>query len=142
MIAPPLRRGPDERSLRNRASRPAPDDVYPETLMPHVTAHADTHTLRICIGAVDLHVRADDAPIFSNLLRRPPACGLSWHDALDEERAVRLRAVGEGTELTVMWRGAPDGPPELISWAFAVDVVGEITGSLGHLRRFPTRAAG
>lgn len=97
----------------------------------YVTPDASTGTLRVCVGDVSLHVRADDAQTFANLLRRPPNSGLVWLDALQEGRGTRLRASNEGTELACQDAG---GAREWISWTVSVDIAGEITAGLGQLR--------
>ncbi|AFZ68103.1 hypothetical protein Deipe_2638 [Deinococcus peraridilitoris DSM 19664] len=97
----------------------------------YVTADLSSCTLRIRIGTVVLHVHAEDAQTFANLLRRPPQAGLVWLDALDHTRGARLRALNEGTELTA---DQGQGAREWITWTVAVDVAGEITGGLGTLR--------
>jgi|GEM_PF-5599687 len=97
----------------------------------HVFPEYETNTLRVHIGPITLHVHADDALIFSNLLRKPPAAGVVWLDALHPEHGVRLRAERNGTELAC----APTlAVMTWITWSTAVDVVGEITGKLGKLR--------
>jgi hypothetical protein len=98
--------------------------------MSYVVPDLHTHTLRVVIGAVHISIHADDAQIFANLLRRPPASGLVWLDALDPEYGVRLRALNHGTELTCM-RGAEQVH---ITWTVSVDVAGDITGGLGRLK--------
>lgn len=97
----------------------------------YVTADLSSGTLRVCVGAIVLHVRADDAQTFANLLRRPPGSGLVWLDALNDAEGARLRATEGGTELM----GAHGrGAREWISWTVSVDIAGEITAGLGQLR--------
>ena len=97
----------------------------------YVTPELTSGTLRVIVGSVTLHVRADDAQVFANLLRQPPNSGLVWLDALDDKRGARLRAVNGGTELAGE-HGAGQG--EWISWTIAVDIAGEITAGLWQLR--------
>jgi len=98
--------------------------------MSYVVPDPETRTLRVVIGEVSLHIHADDAQIFANLLRRPPASGLVWLDALQPDLGVRLRAHEHGTELTCTSHGAR----EHITWTVSVDVAGDITGGLGRLK--------
>lgn len=87
-------------------------------------------TLRVTIGAVTLHLVPDDAQTFANLLRQPPECGILWRDVANAAHLVELCATPGGTDLRDS--GAPEG--EWIPWLIAVDVAGDITGSLGTLR--------
>ena len=97
----------------------------------YVLPDHSTHTLRVTIGAFALHLRPDDALTFAHLLRRPPNCGMFWCDALNAGHGLRLRAAGGGAELLSEIDAAGG---EWISWEVAVDIAGEITGSLGRLR--------
>ncbi len=87
-------------------------------------------TLRVTIGEVTLRLTPADARTFAHLLRQPPACGLLWRDAADAAHLIELRAAPGGTELRDP--GAAGG--EWIPWLIAVDVAGDITGSLGALK--------
>ena len=98
--------------------------------MRYVHAELTTMTLRVTIGALTLHLNPDDAQIFANLLRQPPKCGMLWRDAAEPSQLIELRAAPGGTIL----QRAQMPASEWIPWLIAVDVAGDITGSLGTLK--------